>query len=188
MKRISLFKKYFFLFLYRAIAIYLPGGNSILGKKIGKKLRYLCCRNIFKYCGSNVNIEKGAIFGTGFNLIIGDNSGLGLNCNVPNDIVIGRNVIMGPNVYIFGIHTHNVNSIDVPMCEQGMITKGKVKIEDDVWIGRQVIINYERVISEGTIIAAGSVVTKNFESFSIIGGNPAKLIRSRIVLRNDIYE
>ncbi len=54
-----------------------------------------------------------------------------------------------------------------------------VVIEDDVWIGGHVIINADRTVKRGTIIAAGSVVTKDFPKYSIIGGNPAKLIKTR---------
>ena len=54
-----------------------------------------------------------------------------------------------------------------------------VVIEDDVWIGGHVIINAGRRIRKGTIIAAGSVVTKDFPEYSIIGGNPVKLIKIR---------
>lgn len=43
-----------------------------------------------------------AVFGSGRNLEIGDNSGLGLNCNIPGNTIIGKNVMMGPNVYILG--------------------------------------------------------------------------------------
>lgn len=48
-----------------------------------------------------------------------------------------------------------------------------------LWIGGHVIINAGRRIRKGTIVAAGSVVTKDFPEYSIIGGNPAKLIKSR---------
>lgn len=174
------FKKLFFLLIYRIIAKNLPGTDSLMGGRIGKSVRYFCCKRIFKYCGKNVNIEKGANFGSGFNLEIGDNSGIGLYCTVPSDILIGKNVMMGPMVHIFGRYTHNIDRIDIPMCQQGMKLKNRTEIEDDVWIGRQVIINYERKIRKGTVIAAGSVVTKDFEEFSIIGGNPATFIKSRL--------
>lgn len=58
-------------------------------------------------------------------------------------------------------------------------TKGPIVVEDDVWIGTNSIILSGVTLSKGTIVAAGSVVTKSFKPYSIIGGNPAKLIRFR---------
>lgn len=174
--RFSIFIKYFFLIIYRCFAQYLPpSGRS----KLSKKIRYICCKNIFKSIGKNVNIERRAFFGKGFDLEIGDNSGIGIHCYVPSDIIIGDNVMMGPHVYIFGGTTHVFNETSKPIRLQGRTRCKKVVIKNDVWIGRQVIINQGRTISDGTIIAAGSVVTKDFPENSIIGGNPAQLIRIR---------
>ena len=66
------------------------------------------------------------------------------------------------------------------MCMQGYSEKKPLIIEDDVWIGMNVTIMVGRRIAKGTIVAANSVVTKDFPPYSIIGGNPARLIRSRI--------
>ena len=52
-------------------------------------------------------------------------------------------------------------------------------IEDDVWIGRNVIMTPGRLIKKGSIIAAGCVLSKDFPEYSIVGGNPSKLIRIR---------
>lgn len=65
------------------------------------------------------------------------------------------------------------------MCQQGY-TKGKpVIIDDDVWIGRDVTIMVGRHIAKGSIIAANCVLTKDYPEYSIVGGNPGKLIRNR---------
>jgi acetyltransferase-like isoleucine patch superfamily enzyme len=58
-------------------------------------------------------------------------------------------------------------------------TKGPVIIEDDVWIGTNAIIMSGVTVGRGAVIAAGSIVTKDVPAYSIIGGNPAKLIRYR---------
>lgn len=58
-------------------------------------------------------------------------------------------------------------------------SKGNVIIGNDVWIGRQTIIMSGINIGDGAIIAAGSVVTKDVPSYSIVGGNPAKILRYR---------
>lgn len=138
------------------------------------------CTQIFEYAGRNINIERGAHFGKGFRLRIGNNSGLGVNCIVPNDAIIGNDVMMGPNCYVHK-RNHAFSRIDIPMIQQGFSEAKTVIIDDDVWIGRNVTIMVGRHISKGTIIAADSVLTKDFPEFSIVGGNPAKLIRSRLV-------
>jgi len=58
-------------------------------------------------------------------------------------------------------------------------SKGKIIIENDVWIGSDVLILSGVKLSQGTVVAAGSVVTKSSEPYSVIGGNPAKLIKKR---------
>ncbi len=63
---------------------------------------------------------------------------------------------------------------------QDATTKGEIMVEDEVWIGANVIVMSGVTIGKGAIIAAGSVVTKNVEPFSIVGGNPAKFIKWRI--------
>ena len=71
--------KTLWLILYYGIARHLPGSYSKFGGYISLKFRRLCCKHIFKYMGKNVNIERGAWFGSGRDIIIGDNSGLGIN-------------------------------------------------------------------------------------------------------------
>lgn len=67
-------------------------------------------------------------------------------------------------------------------------SKGNIIVEDDVWICENAIICSGIHIGKGAIIAAGAVVTKNVEPYSIVGGNPAKLIKYRFneSLRNKL--
>ena len=58
-------------------------------------------------------------------------------------------------------------------------SKGPIIIEDDVWIGMNAIILSGVHIGQGAVISAGAVVTKDVEPYSIVGGNPAKLIKYR---------
>lgn len=166
------FKQAVCLALYYGFARYLPSG------KFGRKVRYSICRHIFFKCGKHVNIERLAFFASGSRLVIGDNSGLGINCYVPADLEVGANVMMGPNCYIFGAN-HEFCRTDIPMIQQGFRSPLKTVIEDDVWIGRDVLMTPGRTIKAGTIVAARTVLCKDFPEYSIIGGNPSKLIRKR---------
>ena len=87
------------IFQYYAIARHLPQSNNVLFGKLSKSYRYFLVKRIFKSCGKNVNVEKGAFFESGLGICIGDNSGIGVNCFVPSDTVIGDNVMMGPECY-----------------------------------------------------------------------------------------
>lgn len=141
----------------------------------------MVCHWIRKYyCDYNVNIEKGAWFGKGNNIEVDDNSGIGINSRIHNNTIIGKNVMMGPNCYMLESN-HLFDRIDIPMRDQGMkIRRDQVIIGGDVWIGRDVMIIGSREIKTGSIVAARCVLVKSFPEFSIIGGNPSKLIRSRI--------
>lgn len=160
---------------------YLPGSSFPIFGIIFKKLRYYCCRKIFAYCGKNVNIERGAFFASGSELQIGDYSGLGYYCHVPGNIIIGNYVMMGPNCHILGSN-HTFDDLNTPMMFQGNSERKQTIIEDDVWIGRDVLMTPGRKIQKGSIIGAGCVLTKNFPEYSIVGGNPSKLIRSRSII------
>lgn len=170
-------KKIICRFLYYHFAIYLPISSRWHG--IGKKIRYLLCRNIFEYCGKGVNIERGARFGRGEHIRIGEGSGLGINCCIPDGSIIGRYVMMGPGCHVHA-RNHRFDRTDIPMVKQGYLPPKSVIIDDDVWIGRNVTIMIGRHISRGSIIGSCCVLTKDFPEYSIVGGNPGRLIRSRI--------
>lgn len=142
-----------------------------------KRIRGFCGKLILKHCGKNVNIEKGARICSGISL--GDNSGIGENAWLLSDgITIGNDVMMGPDCMMF-TSNHRTDNLDIPMWHQGFTEVKPIVIEDDVWIGARVIILQGVTIGRGSIIAAGSVVTKDVEPYSIVGGNPAKLIKKR---------
>jgi galactoside O-acetyltransferase len=115
-------------------------------------------------------------------LEIGDN--LSLNTNVRIDassgrIIIGNNVSIGPNVVL--------RSADHGTAPGKLINKqphvgGTIIIHDDVWIASNAVILKNVELGEGCVVAAGAVVTKDVPPYSIVGGIPAKILRSR----NDI--
>jgi maltose O-acetyltransferase len=170
-------RKYIFLIIYRSFAQFLPASGSRFFGKQSMYIRRYCCKHIFKYCGKDVNIERMANFGKGFQLEIGDYSGLGINCFVPDNIKIGKFVMMGPNCHVLA-QNHDISDISKPMCFAGYVKKDTI-IEDDVWIGLDVIFTPGRTVRKGSVIAAGCVLSKDFPEYSIIGGNPSKIIRCR---------
>jgi acetyltransferase-like isoleucine patch superfamily enzyme len=117
--------------------------------------------------------------------------------DIGDKIVIGNNVGIGEFAYLGGAggleigdecivgqylschpENHNYDDITISIRHQGVSRKG-IKIGKNCWIGSKVTILDGVEIGAGSIIAAGSVVTKSFDENSIIGGVPAKLLKSR---------
>lgn len=143
---------------------------------VSLKIRYFFLKRIAKNVGKNVNIEQYVVFGEEFE--IGDNSTVGFRSDIYGPVKIGKDVMIGPEVAIY-THNHKHDEIDIPMIKQGYTENKPVYIEDNVWIGRRVLIMPGVCIGTGSIVAAGAVVTKNVEPYSIVGGNPAKIIKYR---------
>lgn len=168
--------KYISLGLYYLIARHLPASD--MPYRFGAKfIRGFLCKKIFKSTGENINIEHGAYFGSGKDIEIGHNSGIGFNCRVYGPLKIGDDVMMGPDVMIF-TQNHKTESLDIPMRLQ-TAPKEAVCIGDDVWIGARAIILPGKKIGKGVIIGAGAVVTKDVPDYAVVGGNPAKIIKFR---------
>ena len=136
--------------------------------------------------GNNVTIQRnsimvcsGVIQNLGEGIIIHDN--VGINARVylggQGGITIHRNVIIGPDVKIFS-ENHIFENMELPIKQQGE-KRNEVIIKEDCWIGSGVIILAGVELGKGCIIAAGSVVNKSFPEYSIIGGVPAKILKSR---------
>jgi maltose O-acetyltransferase len=172
--------RYLCLFIYYGFGRHLPASNKRIGK-IFRPFRCVICTPIFGSAGKNINVEQGAFFGMGEKVALGDNSNIGQNAQLLGPVSIGANVMMGPEVLIF-TNNHCFERTDVPMIDQGLSEVLPVKIEDDVWIGARVIILPGVTIGSGSIIGAGSIVTKSVPPFSIAAGNPAKVIKIRKAL------
>jgi len=111
---------------------------------------------------------------------------IGKNCTINSfcfidaergGLEIGDNVLIGPGV---GIHGSNYKYSDKnrPIIEQGIESKG-IKIEDDVWIGSNSTILDGVTIGKGSVIGAGSVVTRDIPPYSVAFGVPAKVVEER---------
>lgn len=113
------------------------------------------------------------------NLNIGDyvyiGPGAWISCHA--NVLIKRGTIIGPRLKIYTGNHNYENTTSIPYDN---VTLGKrVVISENVWIGGDVIILPGVTIEEGCVVAAGSVVTKSFPMGSVIGGNPAKILKDR---------
>ncbi|MGV8813328.1 MAG: acyltransferase [Gelidibacter sp.] len=159
--------------IYVESPIFLIGGKSI---KIGKDF----------YCFKRLRIEayekhNGHLFSPEIN--IGDNVSINYDCHIGciNKITIGDNVLIASRVFITD-HYHgesdDLKELMVAPNKRKLVSKGPVVIENNVWIGEGVAIMPNVTIGENSIIGANAVVTKSFPPNSVIGGVPAKLIKT----------
>lgn len=169
--------KYIWIFLYYLIAFKLPSQYFPLGK-VSCKIRYFTWKKILRQnIGENVKIQKDVLVGKFNDIKIGNNVSINEKCRLRN-VDIGNYVLIAPEVYI--LHSGHVYlNREIPMFMQGEMNYPKTIIENNVWIGARSIILPGRIIGEGSIVAAGSVVTKDVIPFSIVGGNPATVIKTR---------
>lgn len=138
-----------------------------------------CIRGCLEIQRENGKIEVGS------NCYIGDHSRIW----AADSIKIGNNVLVAHNVNIFDNDTHPTNYCERRDDAENIIFKrtrkdypslhsSPVEIGDDVWIGCNSIILKGVKIGEGCIVAAGSVVTKDIPPFSLVAGNPARVVKS----------
>lgn len=166
------FKKKVFFFLYKSFASWLPISQR---SKLSKKMRYFFAKHVCTV-GKNVNFERFSYFTP--LLKIGDNSGVGIKCEIYGPVSIGKNVMMGPEVVIY-TSGHSFDRCDIPIIDQGSTEPKPVVIKNDCWIGRRAMIMPGVHISEGCVVGAGAVVTKDIPPFCVVGGVPARIIKNR---------
>jgi len=137
--------------------------------------------------GTNVFIGRNTIiYCQNGDIEIGDNTNIGSNCQIfsAGSVRIGKDVLIAAYSYLVGGgHIHD--DPYTPIIHQGRTARGIV-IEDNVWVGAAVKVLDGVTIGEGSIIAAGAVVTADIPSYVIAGGMPAKVIRSREQGRREV--
>ena len=169
-------KRLVLLAMYYCLLQWLPVSRRVGG--IPGRLRYSCCRRLFAHCGRNVNIERRAYFGTGSELRVGDHSGIGVAAKLSPHVVIGRNVLMGEDVLMLA-QNHAYKSARELIGNQGYRRPEPIVVGDDAWIGSRAIILPGVHIGNGSVVGAGSVVAKTVEPYTVVAGNPARVIGCR---------
>lgn len=149
--------------------------------------RYGMIREIFGSVGTNVSVGDGTIIGFGDNIHVGNNVSINYRCilNDCNSIVIGNDVLIAPGV--------QMNTASHPILLSERLTtdwspaSGEYRwrtfakpiiIGDGCWIGANATIIGGVTIGEGAVVAAGAVVTKDVEPYTMVGGVPAKVIKT----------
>ena len=143
--------------------------NSLTLSEMEKKIEVVI--ELFARIGKNPFIGDNFHCDFGKNIFIGDNFHADYNCTMLDvaEIRIGSNCLIGPDV---GIYTagHRLSPADRTKDGYGIA----IDIGDDVWIGGHSIILPGVTIGNGAVIAAGSVVTRDVRTMTLVAGNPAK--------------
>jgi len=108
-------------------------------------------------------------------VIIGDNTRIGIGNTIIGPVAIGNHVHLAQNIVLSGLN-HNFQDARKTISQQGVNTKS-IFIDNNCWIGANTVILAGVSIGEGSVIGAGSVVTKNIPKFSLAVGNPARVIK-----------
>lgn len=132
-------------------------------------------KQLFGKTGKSVYVNPPLYVDYGRHVEIGENFYANMDCVFldVNKIIIGNNVMLGPRV---GFYTAG-HPIDAEIRNQELEFGLPIVVEDNVWIGANATILPGVTIGKNSIIAAGAVVTKNVPTNTIVGGNPAKVIR-----------
>ena len=119
-------------------------------------------------------------------IILGNKVQFGQNCIIQCDIEIGNEVLIASNVSFIGRNDHNYNVIGASIWNSPRGENLTTRIGDDSWIGHGVTVLAGVIIGNGSIIAAGSVVTNDIDSYFIYAGVPAKKLKPRFTTDEDL--
>ncbi len=108
-------------------------------------------------------------------VIIGDRTRIGLGNTFIGPIKVGNDIMFAQNIVMSGLN-HGYEDITKSIHDQP-VTTAQIVIEDEAWIGANSVIVAGITIGKHAIVAAGSVVTKNVPPYSIVAGNPARLLK-----------
>ena len=161
-------------------------------KKIRILIYSLFYRRFLKI-GKRFSFGVGTRFFAQTSIVIGDDVYIGRYCSIETDAIIGNHVLVANNVGIIGRYDHDMSLVgcyikNAPCVrDKNYVINEKhrqVIIKDDVWIGFGAIVLSGVEIGQGSIIAAGSIVTEDVKEYTIVAGNPAKFIGQRFDKQN----
>ena len=161
--------------LYYGFAQFLPMSHRPLVGRLAKAIRGSISSGLLAHAGVNINIEPRVDFGDGSHVSVGDHSGIGARSRI-EAAVIEDGVIIGPELLVVS-RNHLLVDPDEWIGHQGVTERLPVRVGEGSWIGARVTLLPGVQIGRQCVVGAGSVVTHDVEDYSVVAGNPARLIR-----------
>ena len=158
---------------------------------IGSRLRKNYWSKRLRKCGTNTVFQRGSGIGFPELIDIGSNFLLGhdalITAGHSEGIFIGNNVQIARGTFIHASN-HNIDNKNIPIMKQGTSCSKinfnnknySIVIKDEVWIGSKCILLTGTYLETGCVVSAGSVISGKYEPYSIIAGNPGRVIKKRI--------
>ena len=149
---------------------------SLIPYAMGVIIRYEFYRRTLRSVGRNVIIGFGTVFfypeiSIGSNVFISSYNTI-YYCD------FGNNIIVAPGCrFLSGARSHSFEAVDMSMVQQGGRIK-HIQIGDDVWIGANAIITDH--VANGSVVGAGSIVNEEVKPYSVVVGNPMKVVKNRL--------
>ncbi len=127
--------------------------------------------------GKNSTIEDFSTINNGVgDIIIGSRVRIGLSNTLIGPVTVGNNVIFAQNIVASGLN-HGYEDITMPIMDQPVST-APILIDDEAWIGANAVITAGVTVGKHSIVAAGCVVVKDVPPYSIVGGNPGRILKT----------
>jgi acetyltransferase-like isoleucine patch superfamily enzyme len=131
--------------------------------------------NRFEMGEASIIEDFSAVNNASGDVLIGHHTLIGMGNVIIGPVTMGNNIILAQHVVLSGLN-HIYEDVSRPIADQNVRT-APIVVEDDCWIAANVVITAGVTIGKHSIVAAGSVVTKDVPPFSIAAGNPAKVIK-----------
>ncbi|EKD43140.1 MAG: galactoside O-acetyltransferase [uncultured bacterium] len=147
--------------------------------EFGMRTRGRFWRIFLKKCGQRFHVYKGTVILSPQKIEVGDDVWFNERCYIVGEggIKIGNHTMLARNVSLI-TSNHGFEDKKIPMLLQP-VNSAPIEIGDDVWLGVNAVVLKGVKIGKGSIIGAGSVVTKDVPEYAIVGGVPAEVIRYR---------
>ncbi len=138
------------------------------------------------FLGKDVEIGADTIF-------IDEHTSIQNNCIILGNVTIGRNCILASTIYIssgFHYFKHRpsllIRDQDIIARKELDLSQNQIIIEDDVWIGKGVVIINNAIVGKGSVLGANSIINKNVEPYTIVVGTPQKVVGRRLNFFDDM--